>query len=327
MAAAGSDRTGPLPDHVSRTMAECNTWMSESPGQIGAVVRRGVAGVAVLAVLCSGGAVGAADREYAVRGMVVSVDASARSFTVSHDRIDGFMEAMTMPFDVRDPGELRGLVPGAIVEFALIVGSESAYATRIAVRRYETVERDPSTARRLAVMRRLAGMTIPPVAIGSRMPDFTLVNQTGRPVALSTLAGKVVVVNFLYTRCALPQFCLRMANNFGALQRRFGNELGRDLVMLTITFDPQRDTPEVLASYAAQWQANPEGWHFLTGSVADIRRVCALFGQEAFPDEGLMNHSLHTAVIDRTGRLVANIEGNQFTPEQLGDLVLATLRR
>ena len=98
-------------------------------------------------------------------------------------------------------------------------------------------------------------------------------------------------------------------------------------MLLTITFDPERDTPEALASYASRWQANPSGWHFLTGSPADIGRVCGFFGQEAFADEGLMNHSLHTVVIGRTGTLVANIEGNQFTAEQLGDLVAATLRR
>ena len=146
-------------------------------------------------------------------------------------------------------------------------------------------------------------------------------------VTLSQLAGKVVAVNFVYTRCALPQFCLRIANNFGVLQKRFSGELGRELALLTITFDPERDTPEVLAEYASQWKADSRYWRFLTGAVADVRRVCAMFGSIAFPDEGLMNHSLHTAVIDRKGNLVANIEGNQYTPEQLGDLVAATLKR
>jgi protein SCO1/2 len=174
-------------------------------------------------------------------------------------------------------------------------------------------------------MKRLAGMSTAPVAIGASVPDFTLIDQARRRVALSSFIGKIVVVNFVYTRCALPQFCLRMSNNFSALQKRFSSDLGRELVLLTITFDPERDTPDVLASYAERWGANPVGWRFLTGSVADIRRVCALFGQEAFAEEGLMNHLLHTAVIDRTGTLVANLEGNAFTAEQLGDLVLTVL--
>lgn len=277
--------------------------------------------------LAAGVATRAADQEYAVKGMVLSVNPSGKSFVVSHERIAGLMDAMTMPFEVRQAGELRDLAPGAVVEFTLVVTDTTSYATRIAIRRYQTVEQDPATARRLATMKRMAGLTTPAVAIGSAVPDFGLIDQQRARVTLAGFSGKVVVVNFVYTRCALPQFCLRMANNFGALQRRFRQELGRELVLLTITFDPERDTPEALASYASRWQADPAGWHFLTGSTTDIRRVCALFGQEAFPDEGLMNHSLHTAIIGRTGLLVANIEGNQFTPEQLGDLVQATLRR
>jgi protein SCO1/2 len=278
--------------------------------------------------LIAGLDVSAAEKEYRVKGMVVSVNAPAKSFVVSHEKIAGLMDAMTMPFEVRQATDLRDIVPGTVVEFTLVVSESTSYATRIAVVRYQTVEQDPSTARRLSVMKRMAGLTTtPPVAIGAAVPDFVLTDQKRQRVSLAGLAGKVVAANFVYTRCALPQFCLRMANNFGALQKRFARELGKDLVLLTITFDPERDTPEALASYASRWEANPSGWHFLTGSPTEIRRVCGLFGQEAFADEGLMNHSLHTVVISRTGVLVANIEGNQFTPEQLGDLVGATLRR
>ncbi len=148
-----------------------------------------------------------------------------------------------------------------------------------------------------------------------------MIDQARQRVSLSSLTGKVVVVNFVYTRCALPQFCLRVSNNFGVLQKRFVKELGREVVLVTITFDPERDTPEVLAAYASQWKADPKTWHFLTGAVADVRKVCALFGVEYFPDEGLMNHTLRTAVIDRGGTLVASIEGNTYSPEQLGDLI------
>jgi protein SCO1/2 len=171
----------------------------------------------------------------------------------------------------------------------------------------------------------MAGLASKPLEIGARVPDFTLIDQAKQRVSLSSLAGKVVVVNFVYTRCALPQFCLRVSNNFGVLQKRFQKELGRDVVLVTITFDPERDTPEALAAYASQWKADPKTWRFLTGPVADVRKVCALFGVEYFPDEGLMNHTLRTAVIDRGGTLVASIEGNTYSPEQLGDLVFTQL--
>jgi protein SCO1 len=270
-------------------------------------------------------AVRAADREYIVKGMVLRADAANRSFVVSHEKIVGLMDSMIMPFDVRDAKDLAGVVPGAVVEFTLVVSDKAAYATKIKVQRYQSVEQDPRTARRLAVMRQMAGLAAKPLELGARVPDFTLIDHTRQEVRFSSLAGKVVVVNFIYTRCALPQFCLRVSNNFGVLQKRFAKELGKDVVLLTITFDPQRDTPEALAAYAAQWKPAPKTWHFLTGPVPDVRKVCAWFGVEYFPDEGLMNHSLHTVVIDRSGTLVANIEGNSYSPEHLGDLVYAQL--
>jgi protein SCO1/2 len=269
----------------------------------------------------------AADKEYTVKGMVLRADPANRSFVVSHEKIVGLMDSMIMPFDVRDAKELAGVVPGAIVEFTLVVGDKAAYATKVTVQRYQSVEQDPRTARRLAVMRKMAGLATKPLEIGRRVPDFTLIDHTRQPVRFSSLAGKIVVVNFIYTRCALPQFCLRVSNNFGVLQKRFAKELGKDVVLLTITFDPERDTPEALSAYAAQWKPVPKTWHFLTGPVPEVRKVCAWFGVEYFPDEGLLNHSLHTAVIDRQGTLVANIEGNAYSPEQLGDLVFAQLNQ
>jgi protein SCO1 len=166
---------------------------------------------------------------------------------------------------------------------------------------------------------------VPALAVGDAVPDFTLVDQRRRQVSLSQLRGRVVVANFIYTTCALPNFCLRLANNFGVLQRRFAKELGRDLLLLTLTFDPAHDTPDVMAKYASQWNANADTWRFLTGPPGDVERACRQFGVRAFSNEGLYDHSLHTVIIDRQGRLAANIEGNQFTATQLGDVVAAAI--
>lgn len=265
--------------------------------------------------------------EYAVRGMVTRVDVPSKTMIVSHERIDGLMDAMVMPFEVRDAAELRGVTPGAVVEFTLTVSDRTSWASKVRVKRYESMEQDPRTARRLATMKRMAGLAATPLAIGAQVPDFSLVNQVEQPLRFTSLSGKVVAMNFVYTRCALPQFCLRVTNNFGVLQKRFAAELRRgDLALLTVTFDPERDTPAAMRAYAAPWKADPKVWQFLTGPVADVRRVNAMFGIDFFPDEGLFNHSLRTAIVDRRGRLVASIEGNTYTPEQLGDLVAGQLR-
>ena len=111
------------------------------------------------------------------------------------------------------------------------------------------------------------------------------------------------------------------------MQKRFGTQLGRDLILLTLTFDPVHDTPATLAKYARIWNADLKVWHFLTGPRAEVERVCNLFGVAAWQDEGILTHSLHTVVIDRKGAMAANIEGNGYTAKQLGDLVEEVLRR
>jgi protein SCO1/2 len=262
-------------------------------------------------------------QEYSVSGMVVKVDRAQPGMVVSHEPIPNLMEGMTMAFPVRDGRELEGLVPGAIVEFTLVVTKDTSYATRVRVRRYESLEQDPLNARRLGLLNRInRGATLASsLTVGQSVPDFTLTNQANQRISLFQFHGKVVALTFVYTSCALPQFCLRSASNFGVLQKRFAHELGRDLVLFIVTFDPLRDRPEVLAEYAGHWNADPRTWHFLTGDMTEVRRVCQMFGLDAFPNEGLVDHSVRTAVIDRQGRLAANIEGNQFTAGQLGDLV------
>jgi protein SCO1/2 len=286
-------------------------------------MRAAVTALLLLAVQSS-----VAAQEYKVTGMVLTVDRSRSTFSASIQSIPGFMPAMAMPFEVRQRKDLDGLTPGAVVEFVLVVKGSSSHAERIRVVRYQSTEQDPLGASRLKLLTQVAGAApYKALTIGDVVPDFKLTDQKGKSIALSDLRGKVVAVNFIYTSCPLPNFCLRIANNFGVLQKRFKARLGRDLILLTVTFDPVHDTPEVLSKYASRWSADATTWHFLTGEVSDVQRVCRLFGVDVFPDEGLMYHSLHTAIIDRQGTLVANLEGNQFTADQLGDLTEAALNR
>jgi protein SCO1 len=280
----------------------------------------------VTALLCLVIQSSVAAKEYPVAGMVLTVDPSRNTFTASIEAIPGFMPAMAMPFEVHQRKDLDGVVPGAAVTFTLVVDQKSSHAERIRIVRYQSVEQDPLAVNRLKLLTNIAGAAPrKALSIGQTVPDFRLIDQKRRPVALSDLRGRVVAINFIYTSCALPNFCLRMANNFGVVQNRFKTQLGRDLVLLTVTFDPVHDTPEVLEQYAKRWPADASTWHFLTGPVRDVQSVCHLFGVDFFPDEGLMNHSLHTALIDRQGKMVANIEGNNFTAAQLGDLIHAVL--
>jgi protein SCO1 len=276
----------------------------------------------IMLVACLPALAAAADR-YPVTGLILSLDKPHKTFTASISEIPGYMKAMSMPFAVREPKALKGLTPGMFIDFTLVVEKDHSYAENMRVHEYQNTAQEPMLVSRLQMLARL-DKTNPlptPIAIGAPVPDFTLTDQAGRRVSLSKFAGKVVGVTFIYTSCPLPDYCFRLSNNFERLQKRFAAKMGSDLILLSISFDPAHDTPEVLAKYAATWKADPNSWHFLTGTPVEVRAVCHRFGLNFWPDDGGLVHSMHTLVIDRQGRLAANFEGNQFSAEQLGDFV------
>jgi protein SCO1/2 len=151
------------------------------------------------------------------------------------------------------------------------------------------------------------------------MPDFTLTGQDGRAVSLSSLRGQLVAVDFIYTRCPLPDVCPRLSANFARLQKRFASEIA----LLSITLDPDYDTPAVLTDYARRWGADAHVWRFLTGSPEQIQKIAGQFGVVYWPEENAITHTSSTAIIDRSGKLAALVEGSSFTSQQLIDLVEA----
>jgi protein SCO1/2 len=272
---------------------------------------------------------GHAAQSYAARGLVLKVDKPHRSLLVSCERIPDYMGAMVMPFSVRDSAELNGLDAGTMIEFTVVVDQTSSYIKAIRIHHYESVEADPLGARRLKLMASLADPSSeqPEIKIGDSVPDFSLIDQNHQDVSLSQFRGKVVALTFTYTHCVLPNFCFRIANNFRQLQKRFEDQLGRNLIFMTITFDPAHDTPEVMAKYGETWNADSKGWRLLTGSPSAIEKVSGQFGVGYWADEGVMIHSLHTVIVNRDGTLAANLEGNEFSANELGDLVQTVLVR
>jgi protein SCO1/2 len=248
--------------------------------------------------------------------MVLRADPAARRVIISHRDIPGFMRAMAMEFEVRDPRELEGLAPGAQIDFELVAGKGGSYIRGVR-RREVTADGVPDSDGRRFRLQTPAES----VAVGAAPPDFALIDQNARPVRLSDFRGKVVAVNFIYTRCPLPDVCPRLSANFARLQGRFAARIPKDLVLLSITIDPEHDTPEELRRYATIWKARPEGWRFLTGSYDDIRAVAARFGMNYWAEEGLITHTSRTAIVSRGGRLAGVVEGSRFMLPQLGDLI------
>lgn len=270
-----------------------------------------------------------ATRSYSVQGIVLRVDQPRRILTISCQAVPNYMEAMVMPFTVRQGQDLANIAPGVVVDFTLNVNEDSSYIDQVHLHEYQSLEPDPLAARRLKLLNSIADPSSQTrtIEIGQQVPNFILLDQTEQRVSLSQFSGKVVIFTFMYTRCPLPNFCYRISNNFGRVQKRFADRMGRDVILLSVTFDPAHDTPEALAKYGSIWKADPKSWHLLTGSQSDIEALAHALGMNYWPDEGVMSHSLHTVVVDRHGNLAANLEGNEFTADQLGDLVQSVLDR
>lgn len=248
---------------------------------------------------------------YETRGLVLRVEPSTSTLTVSHEPIVGYMDAMVMPFAVRDAAQIQGIRPGDVVQFRLRPRQGRTEIDRI---------------KPLSAAGADAGLAMTPatrtlVRPGEIVPDFTLTDQNGQQVSLASLRGQVVAVTFIYTRCPLPDYCPRVVNNLAEVRKRYPDRMGRDLTLLTVTFDPRYDTPEILKNFARRFGGNVKSWHFLTGSPEQVAAVCASFGIEYWPDQGLITHTLQTAVIDRDGRLRASVEGRGFSGRQIADLV------
>jgi protein SCO1/2 len=239
---------------------------------------------------------------YPVEGVVVETNPEERQMVVAHRPIENYMPAMTMPFHVGREVDLVRLTPGTRVRFELNVGKKASFAEKVRV-----VESKSDVA--------LPKTPANKVAIGQRMASFSLIDQTGKTVSLADFAGKVVVVDFIYTRCPLPDVCPRLSATFASVSKKLPN-----VEFLSITIDPQYDTPAVLSEYARRWQAG-ESWRFLTGAPEQIQEVAGLFGLIYWPEEGSIAHTVATAVIGRDGTLKAKIEGAGYRPDQLRALI------
>ncbi len=259
--------------------------------------------------------------------MLLKVDRQHGVVVVSCNAVPGHMDAMVMQFAVRQPNQLHAMEPGTTVRFNMVEQNHRVYAEHLQPIAGESAEAEPAEAARLTFLHRVLDPTeaARAVPLGGQVPDFTLLDQTQTPTRLTDFSGRVVVLSFTYSRCPNPNYCFRLSNNLAILSKRFRNSLGHDLMLMTIVIDPDNDRGKALQNYADIWKADPRGWRFLTGSLPEVSSVAGLFGMSFWSDEGFLTHPFHTVVIDRSGRLAANVLGNQFAAAQLGDLVQTIL--
>ncbi len=254
---------------------------------------------------------------YKVVGVVRKLNRGAGLVTIRHEAIPGFMPAMTMPFHVDDRELLEDLQVGDKVEGRLLIEGERSELVDLAI---TELAPPPELTVDLSGGQPTLRPTVRLLQPGEEVPDFSMTTQDGKPLALSDLRGKLVVLTFIYTRCPLPDFCPLMDRKYAEIAGRLkGLPGGTEAVrLLSVSFDPEHDTPEILRKHAAIHGASPPLWTFAVASHEELRRVAEPLGLSYGPTANEIIHTLSTAVIDRNGRLIQLEQGNGW---QVDDVV------
>ena len=270
--------------------------------------------VAVMASACRARR-SANEKRYPLTGKVVAVDKTDRTATIAHEDIPGYMPAMTMPFKIKNDADLELLKPGDQVSGTLVVDDLSSWVEISAI-----IEGGSPLTPTAAV----PGEPKP----GDEVPDFGLVNQDGKRIHLSQYRGKALALTFIYTRCPQPDQCTLMSNNFAAINRDLQKqpELYGKTHLLSISLDPDYDTPKVLRSYGASHTGrysdeNFQHWEFAGGTRDEVKGIGQFFGLRYYLDnqsgDEQIIHSLRTAVIGPDGKIVKLYRGNEWKPDEI----------
>jgi protein SCO1/2 len=282
--------------------------------------------VAAWLVVVAGGASACSRREppkvYSITGQVLAVHEDRQQLTVRHDDIPDFMPGMTMSFPVASPGLLTGREPGELIKATLEVTDS--------VGRLTAIERVGFTP--LPTDTNAAAMAAGILQAGDDAPDAAFIDQQNqRRAVFSDWKGSVTLATFIYTRCPLPNFCPLMDKHFAALQRTIAAEpeLRASVRLVSISFDPEYDTPEVLAKHAAGLKADPALWTFVTGDRVTVDRFAAKLGVGLVrtADSTEITHNLRTVLVGRNGKISQIYSGSEWTPAKVLEDIRSALRQ
>jgi protein SCO1 len=260
---------------------------------------------------------------YPVKGVVKEIKADGKTAKIKHEEIPGYMAAMTMDFEAKNTNELRGLKTGDVISFKLVVTDNDAWLED--VRKLSATSPVELPSRQTVRVAR----DVEPLQPGDTVPEYHFTNQLGQPVSLRQFKGNAVAVTFIFTTCPLPTFCPRMSKNFSEAQQKLKDmpNAPTNWHLLTVSFDPEKDTPEVLKTYAELRDYDPAHWSFLTGDLTEITAFCEQFGQMFWREGGTINHNLRTAVIDTEGKVQRIIPANEWKSDELVEELLKAAKK
>jgi len=291
------------------------------------IVRLDKSCFALLAVTLLGGSVVSCQQQrqvYQVNGVVEQIIPERKKVRIAHETIPSYMEAMAMEFDVKSTNELAGLQAGDIVTFRMIVTADVGWIEGL-----KKVGTAPLRTNVAPATTRIV-KDVEELKVGDLLPEYVFTNQFGRVIRTSDFRGQALAFTFIFTRCPFPVYCPRMSTNFSQVQAQL-KALPRGPTnwhLLTLSFDPAHDTPEVLRSYAERYGYDPEHWTFASGDLTEITALGDHFGLLFWwsnpANRADISHNVRTVIVDTRGRVQKIYPDNEWkVDEVVADMVKA----
>lgn len=254
-------------------------------------------------------------KTFTIRGTVVSTDAGG--VTLDGESVPGFMDAMTMPYKLKNPGIVSELHPGDHITATVLANQDETGFHNV------LLDNIVVTAQARPDYKPAVQYHVP--TPGDSVPNFKLLNQSGRTIDFARFKGKVLLITFIYTRCPLPDFCVRMSRNFADIDKALAADpaIYAKTHLLSISFDPTYDTPKVLRSYGGAYTGRYTKetfthWDFAAPSEKELPAITQFFDVGVTPgDAKTLTHSLSTVLIGKDGKIVAWYPDNEWKPEDV----------
>ena len=253
-------------------------------------------------------------KRYPLKGKVVSIEKNSNTLVVDHEAIPNFMSAMTMPYIVKPASQLDLVTPGDTITGDVVVQEDQHLYWLENIVVTEHVKGSPPKPS--------AAVHIP--SPGELVPDFQLTNQDGKKISFKQYRGKVLMLTFIYTRCPFADYCPRVSGEFAKINRQLGDKgpLSGKVHLLSISFDPTHDKPAALRDYGFSCAGTHDAkvfrqWEFAVAAAKRLPELASFFGLSYQEENGLITHSLSTAVIGPDGRIVQWYHGNEWQAADL----------
>lgn len=249
-------------------------------------------------------------KRYDLKGKVVAVEPDKHLVTLAHEEVKDFMPSMTMPFTVPSDADLQILAPEDEVTATLVVDGSQSWLENLVIRK-----QSPNAP---------AAPGVVEASVGDEVPNYGLVNQNGQEIKLHNYRGKTLLLTFIYTRCPIPEYCTLMSNNFLAVDKQLQQQSAvyDKTHLLSVTIDPEYDTPPVLRSYGAAHTERYQDeafthWEFATGTQDQIKGIAQYFGLRYFQGSDQIVHSLKTVIVGPDGKVAKVYSGNEWKPDEV----------